>query len=92
VPHIARSAKFSPDDTLDRILDDLACPACGHQDPGSAHKWLDDNQLRIFCEGCGAFVTVSVTDEQARAIHRRSTSMPAIANDPLQAARPTTIR
>jgi transcription elongation factor Elf1 len=92
MPRIARTATFSPDDTFDRILEDLACPACGHEDPGNAQKWLDENKLRIFCEGCGAFITISVSDEQARAIHRWSTTMPAITEDSPQPARPKMLR
>jgi hypothetical protein len=60
------------------MLQDLACPACGHADPGEAHTWMSDNKIRIFCEGCGAFVTISVSDEQARALHRWSATLSAI--------------
>jgi hypothetical protein len=77
VPHISRSAKFSPADTLPRILEDLACPACGHQDPGNARNWIGDNEMPIFCEGCGAFITVLLTEEQAQAIHRWSATLSA---------------
>lgn len=77
MPRISHSATFSPDDTLDRMLDDLTCPACGHQDLGNAHNWMGKNKIRIFCEGCGAFITVSVSDEQAAAIHRRAMTAPA---------------
>jgi transcription elongation factor Elf1 len=68
LPHISRTASFSPSDATDRILEDLACPACGHQDLANAHHRLASNQLRIFCEGCGAFITISMSDEQATTI------------------------
>jgi len=82
VPQVSYTATFDANDSLDRILEDLSCPACGHKDPAAAHHWISMNRMRIFCEGCGAFVTVFVTREQATAIHRFSQSMPAIAEDP----------
>jgi transcription elongation factor Elf1 len=72
VPHITRIARFNPGDTTDRILEDLACPACGYQDLGDAHRRVTSNELRIFCEGCGAFITISMNDEQVRTIYRWS--------------------
>jgi transcription elongation factor Elf1 len=69
VPHISRTAQFSPGDTAERIREDLACPACGHQDLGDAHPRVTSNELRIFCEGCGAFITISMNDEQVRTIY-----------------------
>jgi len=79
LPQISYTATFNPDDSLDRILDDLACPICRHKDPGAPHRWISENQMRIFCEGCGAFVTVLVSREQATAIHRWSQSIPTIS-------------
>ena len=79
MPQISYTATFNPDDSLDRILDDLACPICRHKDPGATHRWISENQMRIFCEGCGAFVTVLVSREQATAIHRWSQSIPTIS-------------
>jgi transcription elongation factor Elf1 len=73
LPHISRTAKFGPGDTAARILADLACPVCGHQDLGNAHHRVASNKLRIFCEGCGAFITVTMSDEQASTIHSWST-------------------
>lgn len=75
MPHISHTAKFSPDDRPLRIVDDLACPICGHLDPGEAHNWITNNEMRIFCEGCGAFVTVLLSAEQAHAIQRCSASL-----------------
>ena len=66
--HIIRSATFDPADPPPRILEDLACPACGHQDPGLPHGRILDNRVRMFCEACGTFVTFEVTEEQARAV------------------------
>jgi hypothetical protein len=69
---ISRRATFSPQDTTDRILEDLSCPACGRLDLdfplAPAHGRLAANKLRIFCEGCGAFVTISMSDAQASTI------------------------
>jgi transcription elongation factor Elf1 len=72
-------ATFSPGDSPARIREELACPACGHQDPGEAHPQMSDNTLRIFCSGCGAFVTITMTEEQAEAIRRRSEMVPGEA-------------
>jgi transcription elongation factor Elf1 len=80
LPQISYTATFKPDDSLDRILEDLACPVCRHKDPGATHHWISESQMRIFCEGCGAFVTVRVSREQATAIHRWSQSMPTITD------------
>jgi transcription elongation factor Elf1 len=68
VAQITRTATFDPTDPLPRILEDLACPACGHQDPGLLHARILDNRVRMFCEGCGTFVTFEVTEDQARVV------------------------
>jgi len=71
VVDISHTATFGAADMLPRILEDLACPACGYRDPDDAYNWITDNKLRIFCDCCGAFVTIWLSDEQANAIHRR---------------------
>ena len=68
--HISHTATFSPADPPTRILEDLACPGCGHQDPTDAHRPISENRMRIFCDCCGAFITIVLSDEQARAINR----------------------
>lgn len=70
MPNILHTAQFSPTDTARRILEDLACPACGRQDPADAYSLITNNKIRVFCDGCGAFITIALNDEQARAIHR----------------------
>jgi len=55
---------------------------CGHQDPGEAHLRLSDNTLRIFCSSCGAFVTITMSEEQAGAIRRCSSTLSAIGTSP----------
>lgn len=70
MPNIVHAAKFSRTDTQPRILEDLACPACGRQEPADASTRITDNKIRIFCEGCGAFITVLLNDEQANALRR----------------------
>ena len=67
---LSHTATFSSADTLPRILEDFACPACGLEDPGVTHKRVTDNKVRIFCDGCGAFVTFLVTREQADTFQR----------------------
>jgi hypothetical protein len=71
MPEIASTAHFSPADPLPRMLEDLACPSCGHQDPGCVRSQMRDYKLRIFCECCGAFVSISLTSEQADALTSR---------------------
>ncbi len=78
--YVSHTATFSPTDPLARMLQDLDCPICGHHDPGDAHRWITDNKVRIFCDCCGAFITISMTDEQARAIHQWSASLPTIGD------------
>jgi transcription elongation factor Elf1 len=70
MPNILRTAKFRCTDTPAQILEDLACPACGSWDPLASCSATADNKIRIFCEGCGAFITIELSDEQADAIHR----------------------
>ena len=74
-------ATFSPGDSPARIREDLMCPACGHHDPGEAHLRISDNTLRIFCNGCGAFVTITLSVEQTEAIRGCSATLSTI-DDP----------
>jgi Zn finger protein HypA/HybF involved in hydrogenase expression len=69
---VMHTATFRPDDSESRILADLACPCCGCHDRGDAHARIADNQLRVFCEDCGSFVTIVMSDEQVEAIQRLS--------------------
>jgi transcription elongation factor Elf1 len=73
-------ASFSPEDSPARIREELVCPACGHDDLGQAHLRMNDDTLRIFCSGCGAFITIALTDEQAQAIRRCSATLSTVAD------------
>jgi transcription elongation factor Elf1 len=64
---VSRTATFGPGDDLARILADLTCPRCGYAHPERAHLRITENRIRFFCENCAAFVTIDLTDEQARA-------------------------
>ena len=86
--YVSHTATFSPTDPLARMLQDLDCPVCGHHDPGDAHRWITNNKVRIFCDCCGSFITISMTDEQARAIHQWPARLPAIADRGSQPPRP----
>jgi hypothetical protein len=78
---IFHTATFKADDSPARIREELVCPACGHGDPGDTHlRMTDDNSLRIFCTGCGAFITVLLNDEQAQAVRRGSATLSAISD------------
>lgn len=72
MPAMTRAATFRPTDTLSQILDDLACPGCGYRDPGNAYAHITDNKLRVFCDGCGAFITITLSTEQVAVIRRRT--------------------
>jgi hypothetical protein len=73
---ISRTARFAPNDTLPVILADLACPACGRQDPRSVNGLIAGNRIRLFCDACGAFVTIALDDEQAQTIARWAAAEP----------------
>jgi len=78
VSQVFHIATFSPEDSPARIREELACPACGHDDPGEAHLRISDNTLRIFCSSCGAFITITMSDEQANAIRNCSATLSTI--------------
>jgi hypothetical protein len=75
-------ATFSSTDPLTLILEDLACPACGHQDSADAYKRVAENKVRVFCDNCGAFVTILLSDEQAAAIRLRLSVLTPISHLP----------
>ncbi|HJS94969.1 MAG TPA: hypothetical protein VJ741_11955 [Solirubrobacteraceae bacterium] len=67
---ITRTAAFEPTDTAERILADIACPACGYRDPADTFRVTPANRVRFFCDGCGAFVTILLSDAQAEIVRR----------------------
>jgi hypothetical protein len=71
---VTRIAQFGPADAADRILDDIACPACGYRDPVDEYRVTPGNRVRFFCDGCGAFVTILLSDAQADVVRRWSPS------------------
>jgi transcription elongation factor Elf1 len=73
-------ATFSPEDSPARIREELVCPACGHEDLGEAHLRISDNTLRIFCSACGAFATITLSEEQAEAIRGCSATLSTIGD------------
>jgi hypothetical protein len=73
---ITRNAAFGPTETIERILADIACPACGYQDPADAYRLTPGNRVRFFCDGCGAFVTILLSDAQAEVLRRWSSLGP----------------
>jgi transcription elongation factor Elf1 len=79
---VSHTATFDPEDSPDRIRDEFACPVCGHHDPGEAHLRISDNTVRIFCSACGAFVTITMSQEQAGAVRRCSATLSAIGVQP----------
>jgi hypothetical protein len=68
VSEVIRIATFRPGDTPTRMLEDLACPACGHRDAEDAFPPIAGDRVRIFCDCCGAFTTIILSDEQAAAM------------------------
>lgn len=67
----SRAATFSASDSTPRIVQDLGCPACGHEDPTLVQQAIIDNKVHIFCDSCGAFVTILLSDEQSGTIRHR---------------------
>lgn len=70
---ITRIATFGGADTAERILAELACPACGFRDAADTYRLTPGNRVRFFCDGCGAFVTILLSDAQAETL-RASTA------------------
>jgi hypothetical protein len=69
---ITHVASFGRTDTAERMLAEIACPACGYRDPDDTYRPTPGNRVRFFCDGCGAFVTIVLSDAQAEAL-RHST-------------------
>ncbi|MGN6871028.1 MAG: hypothetical protein ACTHMY_21760 [Solirubrobacteraceae bacterium] len=67
---ITRVAAFGPTDTDERILAEIACPSCGYRDPSDTFRVRPGNRVRFFCDGCGAFVTILLSDAQAEIVRR----------------------
>ena len=73
ITHVAR---FGPADAVDRIRDDIACPGCGYRDPAETYRLTLGNKVRFFCDGCGAFVTILLSDAQAEVVRGWSSAGP----------------
>jgi hypothetical protein len=69
---VTHTAQFGPGDPVARMLDDIACPACGYRDPTETYRLTPGNRVRFFCDGCGAFVTIVLSDAQAGAVQHWS--------------------
>lgn len=69
MPQIVSIANFDPADPPSQIREALACPLCGHEEPDVAGR-ISRTEVRIFCDGCGAFLSFSLSDEQAVAVRR----------------------
>lgn len=69
---LTHTARFGATEALERMLDDIACPACGYLDPADTYRLTAGNKVRFFCDGCGAFVTIVLNDGQAEAVRRWS--------------------
>ena len=67
---ISHTATFRPYDPPARIYEDLRCPRCGHHELADAHTQITDGVVRIFCDCCGTFITISVTEAQAASLLR----------------------
>jgi hypothetical protein len=70
VSEVIRIATFRPEDSIARMLEDLACPACGHREQAAAFPAISGDRIRIFCDCCGAFATIVLSEEQAAAMRR----------------------
>jgi hypothetical protein len=65
---LARTATFTAGDDRSHIAQELACPSCGYVDAAPAYRPTRDNRLHVFCDGCGAFITFTLSAEQAEAL------------------------
>ena len=65
---ITHTAQFAPAAAITRILEDIACPACGYVEDAERYRLSPGNRMRFFCDGCGAFVTILLSKEQADAV------------------------
>lgn len=74
---LIHTATFAAADALDRMLEDIACPACGYRDPADTYRLTPGNRVRFFCDGCGAFVTIVLSEAQADAVRHWSSTVAA---------------
>lgn len=65
---VIRIATFAPGDSREQILEELACPACGHREPAEAFPAISGDRVRFFCDCCGTFTTIILSAEQAAAV------------------------
>jgi hypothetical protein len=68
VSEVIRIATFGPGDSREQILEELACPACGHREPAEAFPAITGDRVRLFCDCCGTFTTIILSGEQAAAV------------------------
>jgi hypothetical protein len=73
---ITRTAQFGPADALARMLDDISCSVCGYREPADTYRLSVGNNVRYFCDGCGAFVTISLNPQQAERVRGWSLTGP----------------
>ena len=83
----SHTAQFGPGEPVARMLDDMACPDCGYLEPAETYRLTPGNRVRYFCDGCGAFVTIELSDAQADAVQRFS-STPAVLPSRASGAKP----
>ncbi len=69
---ITRTARFTPGADRAHIAEELACPSCGFADDAVTYRPTRENRLRVFCDGCGAFVVFTLSAEQAEAVRALS--------------------
>ena len=67
---ISHAATFRPNDPAERIYEDLRCPRCDHPQLADTHTQMTDGVVRIFCDCCGTFITISLTEAQAATLLR----------------------
>lgn len=65
---LMHTAEFDAAGGPEGMLAELACPACGYRDAAEAHRVRPGNRVRFFCDCCGAFVTIELSDAQASVV------------------------
>jgi hypothetical protein len=69
-PHLSHTATFGDDDSRNAIVADLSCPSCGHDELDHGSRPVDDGTMHVFCDHCTAWITVTLTPQQAATFRR----------------------
>ena len=63
MPRTPQPPSLRSADTIAQVLESFTCPACGHPGAGATCPRSGQDRIRIFCDCCGAFVTIELSHE-----------------------------